>query len=187
MESGKCVSVSRLLLAVLILGFLITSVCCTALFFNIGHATKESPPDNVGIKKKNAEERSVFRSTQTRSFVFANQISVETDKQSYLTGESVNITITNIGIRPIHFSDADSDIKITNLKTGEGYIPSTVLLTSLIASGSSKSIVWNQKNSTEQQVDPGKYIASVSIGQLNGNTTFTIVRKLIIRSTTSVD
>ena len=97
-----------------------------------------------------------------------------TDKQTYEPGEIVNITIKNVGTQPIHFSGIDSDIKITNQETGKSIVPSPMLLTSLIPSGASKIVAWNQQDYIGQQVDSGNYTALVSIGQLAGNTTFAI-------------
>ena len=97
-----------------------------------------------------------------------------TDKQTYEPGEIVNITIKNVGTQPIHFSGVDSDIKITNQESGKSFIPSPLLLTTLIPSGSSKIVVWNQQDYIGQQVGSGNYTALVSIGRLADNTTFAI-------------
>ena len=97
-----------------------------------------------------------------------------TDKQTYEPGEMVNITIKNVGTQPIHFSGVNSEIRITNQESGKSFIPSPLLLTSLIPSGSSKIVVWNQQDYIGQQVGSGNYTALVSIGQLAANTTFAI-------------
>jgi hypothetical protein len=74
-------------------------------------------------------------------------------------------------------SGVDSDIKITNQESGKSFIPSPLLLTALISSGSSKIVVWNQQDYIGQQVGSGNYTALVSIGQLAANTTFAISPK----------
>ena len=117
---------------------------------------------------------SVLRSTQSQGYALANQITVTTDKQTYEPGEMVNITIKNVGSQPIHFSGVNSDIRIKNQESGKSFIPSPLLLTSLIPSGSSKIVVWNQQDYIGQQVGSGNYTALVSIGQLAANTTFAI-------------
>lgn len=100
-----------------------------------------------------------------------------TDKQTYEPGDMINITIKNVGTQPIHFSGVDSDIKITNQELGKSFVPSALLLTTLIPSGSSKIVAWNQQDYIGQQVDSGNYTVLVSIGQLAGNTTFAISPK----------
>ena len=136
---------------------------------------QENSTDTI-IKNKTST-RSVLRSTQSQGYALANQIIVITDKQTYEPGEIVNITIKNVGTQPIHFSGIDSDIKITSQETGKSIVPSPMLLTSLIPSGASKIVVWNQQDYIGQQVDSGNYTAMVSIGQLAGNTTFAISPK----------
>jgi len=136
---------------------------------------QENSTDTI-IKNKTST-RSVLRSTQSQGYALANHIIVITDKQTYEPGEIVNITIKNVGTQPIHFSGTDSDIKITNQETGKSIVPSPMLLTSLIPSGASKIVAWNQQDYIGQQVDSGNYTAMVSIGQLAGNATFAISPK----------
>ena len=133
---------------------------------------QENSTDTI-IKNKTST-RSVLRSTLSQGYALANQIIVITDKQTYEPGEIVNITIKNVGTQPIHFSGIDSDIKITSQETGKSIVPSPMLLTSLIPSGASKKVTWNQQDYIGQQVDSGNYTALVSIGQLASNTTFAI-------------
>jgi hypothetical protein len=135
-------------------------------------AAQENSTDTI-IENKTGT-RSVLRSTLSQGYALANQITVTTDKQTYDPGETVNITIKNVGTQPIHFSGVDSDIKITNQESGKSFIPSPLLLTALIPSGSSKIVVWNQQDYVGQQVGSGNYTALVSIGQLAANTTFAI-------------
>ena len=178
MIGGMTVSSLAIGVAIVLLGFLITSSMTSLLVLEEVYSQNNNKNNLTQAEDRanKSENRQVFRSPQSRSILFANQIILETDKQSYLTGQPVNISIVNFGIRPVHFSGGNSDIKITNLITGESYIPTTVLLESVIPSGSSKSIVWNQMNLTEQQVNPGKYLASVSVGSLKANTTFSITK-----------
>jgi hypothetical protein len=135
-------------------------------------AAQENSTDTI-IENRTGT-RSVLRSTQSQGYALANQITVTTDKQTYEPGETVNIAIKNVGTQPIHFSGVDSNIKITNQESGKSFIPSPLLLTALIPSGSSKIVVWNQQDYIGQQVGSGNYTALVSIGQLAANTTFAI-------------
>lgn len=121
-----------------------------------------------------AKERLVVRNPGYHGSLFANQISLGTDKQFYKEGEMINFTITNLGIRPIHFSVANSNLEIKNTMTNETFIPSTVLVSSIIPSGGSKVISWNQKGFSEDQVHTGRYFGKITTGILSSNVTFYI-------------
>lgn len=127
---------------------------------------------NIAYGQKTSDSRIIERFTDDQP---ANQISVTTDKEKYNQGEAVNITILNEGTQPLHFSGANSDIKITNLGTGESFVPSVIIPTSLIPSGSSKTFMWNQQDYRGGQVEAGNFTAQVSIDALRSNTTFSVV------------
>jgi hypothetical protein len=171
MYSRRCIATT--LTTVLVIGLLVLLIANSVnlLVFDI-IAAQENSTDTI-IENKTGT-RSVLRSTLSQGYALANQITVTTDKQTYDPGETVNITIKNIGTQPIHFSGVDSDIKITNQESGKSFIPSPLLLTALIPSGSSKIVIWNQQDYVGQQVGSGNYTALVSIGQLAANTTFAI-------------
>lgn len=171
MYSRRCIATT--LTTVLVIGLLVLLIANSVnlLVFDI-IAAQENSTDTI-IENKTGT-RSVLRSTLSQGYALANQITVTTDKQTYDPGETVNITIKNVGTQPIHFSGVDSDIKITNQESGKSFIPSPLLLTALIPSGSSKIVVWNQQDYVGQQVGSGSYTALVSIGQLAANTTFAI-------------
>src|ERR1041385_7054566 len=116
-----------------------------------------------------AKDRFVVRNPEYHGSVFANQISLSTDKQFYKEGELINFTITNLGIRPVHFSVVNSKIEIKNTKTNETFIPSTVLVNSIIPSGGSKVIQWNQKGFNEEQAQSGRYFGKITTGALSSN------------------
>ena len=171
MYSRRCIATT--LTTVLVIGLLVLLIANSVnlLVFDI-IAAQENSTDTI-IENKTGT-RFVLRSTLSQGYALANQITVTTDKQTYDPGETVNITIKNVGTQPIHFSGVDSDIKITNQESGKSFIPSPLLLTALIPSGSSKIVVWNQQDYVGQQVGSGNYTALVSIGQLAANTTFAI-------------
>jgi hypothetical protein len=171
MYSRRCLATT--LTTALVVGLLVLLIANSVnlLVFDIIGA-QENSTDTI-IENKTGT-RSVLRSTQSQGYALANQITVTTDKQIYEPGEIVNITIKNVGTQPIHFSGVDSDIKITNQESGKSFIPSPLLLTALIPSGSSKIVVWNQQDYIGQQVGSGNYTALVSIGRLADNTTFAI-------------
>ena len=171
MYSRRCIATT--LTTVLVIGLLVILIANSVnlLVFDI-IAAQENSTDTI-IENKTGT-KSVLRSTLSQGYALANQITLTTDKQTYDPGETVNITIKNVGTQPIHFSGVDSDIKITNQESGKSFIPSPLLLTVLIPSGSSKIVVWNQQDYVGQQVGSGNYTALVSIGQLAANTTFAI-------------
>jgi len=171
MYSRRCTATT--LTTVLVIGLLVLLIANSVnlLVFDI-IAAQENSTDTIIENSTGA--RSVLRSTLSQGYALANQITVTTDKQTYEPGETVNITIKNVGTQPIHFSGVDSDIKITNQESGKSFIPSPLLLTALIPSGSSKIVVWNQQDYIGQQVGSGNYTALVSIGQLAANTSFGI-------------
>lgn len=170
MYPRRCLATT--LTTVLVIGALVLLIANSVnlLVFDIIGA-QENSDTNIGNK---TGTRSVLRSTQSQGYALANQITVTTDKQTYEPGEMVNITTKNVGTQPIHFSGVNSEIRITNQESGKSFIPSPLLLTSLIPSGSSKIVVWNQQDYIGQQVGSGNYTALVSIGQLAANTTFAI-------------
>ena len=170
MYSRRCLATT--LTTILVIGALVLLIANSVnlLVFDIIGA-QENSDTNIGNK---TGTRSVLRSTQSQGYALANQITVTTDKQTYEPGEMVNITIKNVGTQPIHFSGVNSEIRITNQESGKSFVPSPLLLTSLIPSGSSKIVVWNQQDYIGQQVGSGNYTALVSIGQLAVNATFAI-------------
>lgn len=171
MYSRRCIATT--FTTVLIIGLLVLLIAksVSLLVFDIIGAQENS---NDTIIENKTGTRSVLRSALSQGYALANQITVTTDKQTYDPGETVNITIKNVGTQPIHFSGVDSDIKITNRESGKSFIPSPLLLTALIPSGSSKIVVWNQQDYVGQLVGSGNYTALVSIGQIAANTTFAI-------------
>ncbi len=158
------INVRSSVVAILLLGVILTVLM---LSLNVQGVSSIS-------SNETAKDRLVVRNPEYHGSIFANQISLSTDKQIYKKGEMINFTITNIGIRPVHFSGVNSKIEIKNLVMNETFIPSTVLVSSIIPSGGSKVITWNQKEFTERQVQPGRYIGIVTTGILNSNVTFYI-------------
>ena len=164
MYSRRCLATT--LTTVLVMGVLVLLIANSVnlLVFDIIGA-QENSTDTI-IENKTGTQ-SVLRSTQSQGYALANQITVTTDKQTYEPGEMVNITIKNVGTQPIYFSGVNSDIRIKNQESGKSFIPSPLLLTTLIPSGSSKIVVWNQQDYIGQQVTSGNYTALVSIGQFS--------------------
>lgn len=169
MKCGKCEAARIPVLSLFIL--LIASFPQLELVFKLINA--QTNQTDV-LARDSSNTRTVLRNPEKQSSTFAKLISVATDRQHYRPNEIVNITITNIGTQPIYFSGATSDIKIRNLKTNETFIPSIVLLSSLIPSGASKVFSWSQQDFGGQQVQLGNYSAQVTIGELSSKSAFSI-------------
>jgi len=156
---------------IIALGFGLTCADGSILF---SKSYSQNPPSGASGNNNSTTGRIVVRSPEYHGSIFANQVTLSTDKDSYNPGENVNLTITNMGTRPLHFSSADSRIEIKNLKTNETLIPQALLVSRTIPSGDSISVSWNQDNFTGQQVKPGQYLAELQTGTTTTNTTFSI-------------
>lgn len=142
---------------------------------NASATTTEQPRGaSTSPDSQDSTQQSVTVTNQSTSAPNLNKISVTTDKQTYNPHETVNINIKNIGTQQFHFSGTNSEIQIRNLKTNETFIPSPLLLSSLIPSGSSKIITWNQEDFSGHQVVSGNYRVEASMGVFDANSTFSI-------------
>jgi hypothetical protein len=148
------------------IGFLIAFISLTIFVLELTY-TQPNP-------KADAGSRTIIRPSPYESSLLSNQITVTSDRQIYPPYTNVNITITNSGIRPVKFSSSDSDIKIINTATNESFTPGVLLTSSVIPSGSSKVIVWNQLDFNGRQVKAGNYSAVAKVGTLKGKATFMI-------------
>ena len=158
----------------LLIIFLGSGLMCTNLSIMFHKAYSQDSPSGISGSNNSTTGRIVVRAPEYHGSIFANQVTLSTDKDSYNPAENVNLTITNMGTRPLHFSSADSKVEIKNLKTNETLIPQTLLLSRTIPSGGSISISWNQDNFTGEKVKSGQYLAEVQIGTTSSNTTFSI-------------
>jgi hypothetical protein len=158
----------------LLIIFLGSGLTCTNLSILFHKGFSQDSSSGISGSNNSTTGRIVVRTPGYHGAIFANQVILSTDKDSYDPGENVNLTITNMGTRPLHFSSADSKVEIKNLKTNETLIPQTLLLSRTIPSGESISISWNQDNFTGEKVNSGQYLAEVQIGTTSSNTTFSI-------------
>ncbi len=101
-------------------------------------------------------------------------ITVTSDKSTYAPEEIVNITIRNIGTKPLTFPNAVFGLTIENSMTHEKYPFLSAQVITTLDSGGKKSLRWDQIDSNGQKVPPGNYTASTSTGSLNANATFAI-------------
>ncbi|MDQ5868282.1 MAG: hypothetical protein M3530_00990 [Thermoproteota archaeon] len=103
-------------------------------------------------------------------------VAIYTDKPTYKTGEIVNITINNTGTEPLTFPNAILGLSIQNAVSHEKYSLFSAQVITVLDSGGTKSVKWDQKDSNGQQVGPGNYTASIPAGLSTANKTFSILQ-----------
>ncbi len=103
-----------------------------------------------------------------------NVLKLSTDKDTYSKGETVNITLQNIGNNTVTFATGGI-IDLKNSDTGQCIwgCPDEYVTQALIdlEPGQIKISNWDQRDRNGTQVSPGKYTAYVFT---NASTTFTI-------------
>ncbi|MGH9979977.1 MAG: hypothetical protein ACRD6U_00310 [Nitrososphaeraceae archaeon] len=103
-----------------------------------------------------------------------NVLKLSTDKDTYSKGETVNITLQNIGNNTVTFPTGGI-IDLKNSDTGQCIwgCPDEYVTQALIdlEPGQIKISNWDQRDRNGTQVSPGKYTAYVFT---NASTTFTI-------------
>ncbi len=102
-------------------------------------------------------------------------VAIHTDKPTYKTGDIVNITIINTGTEPLTFPNAILGLTIQNADSHEKFSLLSAPVVTVLDSGGTKSVQWDQKDSNGQQVGTGNYTASISTGLLTANKTFSIL------------
>lgn len=90
--------------------------------------------------------------TQTSS----NALVITTDKAIYSVGESVTITVKNVGSEKLSFPDSALGLEIQNVDTGEKYSMAAAQVITELDEGQSKVITWSQEGSKL-----GSYTATV--------------------------
>ncbi len=89
-------------------------------------------------------------------------LQITTDKQRYLPGETVIVTIKNKLKVPIEFPDSLLGLNIEIVKTGQkaGLLAAQVV--SDLKPNESKTFQWDQKDTNANQAEPGVYKAQSS-------------------------
>ena len=89
-------------------------------------------------------------------------LQITTDKQRYLSGETVIVNIKNKLKIPIEFPDSLLGLNIENIKTGQkaGLLAAQVI--SELKPNESKTFQWDQKDTNANQAQPGVYKAESS-------------------------
>ena len=103
-------------------------------------------------------------------------VAIYTDKPTHKIGDIVNITIINTGTEPLTFPNAVLGLAIQNTDSHEKFSLLSAQVITVLDSGGTKFVKWDQKDSNGQQVGPGNYTASISTGLLTANTTFSILQ-----------
>jgi hypothetical protein len=103
-------------------------------------------------------------------------VGIYTDKPAYKAGDIVNITIINTGTEPLTFPNAVLGLTIQNADSHEKFSLMSAQVITVLDSGGTKSVKWDQKDSNGQQVGPSNYTASISTGLLTANKTFSILQ-----------
>ena len=100
-------------------------------------------------------------------------LNVTTDKNSYLPGEVINITVKNSGTEPLEFPDSILGLTIENTVTREKAPLFAAEVITTLDSGATKTLNWDQMGSSGQRAEVGNYTASVSTtDRVNASTTF---------------
>jgi hypothetical protein len=101
-------------------------------------------------------------------------ISMTTDKSIYDPGEIVSISIANNGSEQLTFPNSALGLTIRNLATNELYPILSSQVITILGSGDSKSLRWDQMGIDGTQAPSGNYSASVNSGINTAETTFSI-------------
>jgi len=131
-----------------------------------------------------AGNSSILSGVQTHKNVGMNNstLQITTDKQRYLPGETVFVTIRNQMQIPLEFPDSILGLNIENVMTGQkaGLLSAQVI--SELKPNESKTFQWDQKDTNANQTAPGIYKAETSsitrnlhhTQPITANTTFSI-------------
>ncbi len=126
----------------------------------------------------------ILSGIQTHNNVGMNNctLQITTDKERYLPGETVFVTIENKMKIPLEFPDSILGLHIENVKTGQkaGLLAAQVI--SELKPNESKTFQWDQKDTNANQTAPGIYKAETSsitrnlyhTQPITANTTFSI-------------
>ena len=99
------------------------------------------------------------------------------DKYVVLMVSWLNLPLNVLhGTEPLTFPNAVLGLTIQNAESHEKFSLMSAEVITVLDSGGTKSVKWDQKDSNGQQVGPGNYTASISTGLLTANMTFSILQ-----------
>ncbi len=96
------------------------------------------------------------------------------DKTVYSPGETVNITISNTGEKPLIFPNSALGLTIRSIQTNETYPIFSAQVITTLNPNDSRSVTWDQIGLNGTQVPSGDYIASLGSGSLEDEVIFSI-------------
>jgi hypothetical protein len=104
----------------------------------------------------------INQSTRNHISINNSTLQITTDKQRYLPGEAVIVTIKNKLKVPIEFPDSLLGLNIENVKTGQkaGLLAAQII--SELKPNESKTFQWDQKDTNANQAETGVYKAESS-------------------------
>ena len=104
----------------------------------------------------------ITQSTRNHISINNSTLQITTDKQRYLPGEAVIVTIKNKLKVPIEFPDSLLGLNIENVKTGQkaGLLAAQII--SELKPNESKTFQWDQKDTNANQAETGVYKAESS-------------------------
>jgi hypothetical protein len=132
-----------------------------------------SPSGTDSVVNCNSREDSKSQSSEKNERENEKKFSISTGEDNYKKGESVKIIVKNRGSDPIVFSKSNTHLKVKNLEEHETY-PISIDKKFILDSGGSKTFTWDQRDSKGDQVNTGKYRASISSGSHDDKTNFRI-------------
>lgn len=120
--------------------------------------------------------RDLPQAPSVNQVIYGNEseaVNITTERKTYHIGDIVRVTVNNSGTQPLTLSNSTAQVIVRSLDTDQTYpISSTGPVKFTLDTGASRNFTWDQKDIKGQQVKPGNYSASVSIGSLNANATF---------------
>lgn len=105
---------------------------------------------------------------------YSSALIVTTDKTVYSPGETVNITISNTGEKPLIFPNSALGLTIRSIQTNETYPIFSAQVITTLNPNDSRSVTWDQIRLNGTQVPSGDYIASLGSGSSEDEVIFSI-------------
>ncbi|MDQ4017709.1 MAG: hypothetical protein M3129_04130 [Thermoproteota archaeon] len=101
------------------------------------------------------------------------QLEITTDEETYESGDTVTITVTNDGDETLEFSNSVLDLEIQNLDTDEVYPLISAQVITTLEPGESKASGFTYEELVSE-IDTGTIEARVGGGECSASTTFTL-------------
>lgn len=117
--------------------------------------------NNPAVQNITQEAKEFLNSNIQGSSISSNVLVITTNEARYRIGESVTITVKNIGDETLTFSDSALGLKFQNTNTGQMYGAATTKVMTELVPGASKTLTWNQQDGSGNNVPAGDYTATV--------------------------